>query len=80
MNEIASDKIKPVATDRANDWGKRTEGFLETLGKSYVIRFRSDAGMSPITMGGDNEHNGYWVAINTRVTRLHEFSAEFFDK
>jgi hypothetical protein len=78
MAEISNKSDDPVPRERASDWAKKTEDFLQTLGNSYVVRFRSDAGLTSVLLGrGDVEHNNWWVGVRVRVIRLHEFSAEF---
>jgi hypothetical protein len=68
----------PIPKEQAKAWEKRTVDFLQTVGTSYVSRFSSDAGLPPLVMNGaDDEHNTWWFGIRARVTRLHEFSAEF---
>lgn len=63
----------------AEKWDQESEEFLKNnLGNSYVIRFRSAAGLLPfVTPPGLPAARGqYWEAINFRIQRLDEFSRE----
>jgi hypothetical protein len=71
----SSDKSVPVF--EVNDWRDKSENFLKTLGKSYVIRFRSDAGINSVRYNVTDEQNNWLEFIRTRLIRLHEFSSEY---
>jgi hypothetical protein len=77
-NEILSNVDQPVPEQKINEWANKTEAFLQTLGNSYVVRFRSDAGIMSVTFSkADTVHNNWLVGIRSRLIRLHEFSSEF---
>jgi hypothetical protein len=78
-NAILTSPAVPLEKDKITDWTNRAANFLQTLGPSYVVRFMSNAGLeSALSMNGlDQEHQGWWNSIRIRLTRLHEFSAEF---
>jgi hypothetical protein len=79
-NAIVASPTAPVEKDKIADWIQRTANFLQTLGPSYVTRFTSSAGLESALSPGaslDPEHVGWWNALRIRLTRLHEFSAEF---
>jgi len=61
----------------AESWATSVESFLGTeLGKSYVPRFRSSAGlrMPMATRIQSDEHLKLWTGIYIRIARLEEFS------
>lgn len=61
----------------ADEWAKRSEQFLTTLGPGYVSRFRSDAGlMSGTSLAGNPQRSNLWRIISARVMRLNEIAAE----
>ena len=78
-NAILRSPAAPLETGKIDDWANRAANFLQTLGPSYVVRFMSNAGLeSALSMNGlDQEHQTWWNGITRRLTRLHEFSAEF---
>jgi hypothetical protein len=73
LNMMRSNKQPSI--EQRDKWASETESFLKQLGDSYVTRFRSDAGITDVFTPGGNDFN--WRFVNDRVTRLHEFSAEF---
>jgi hypothetical protein len=79
MNGLSGSPPPPLPTREYTEWLQRTNKFLRTVGPSFAIRFMSDAGLqtnfSPSNM--DQIHAAYWDALRMRLTRLHEFSAEF---
>jgi hypothetical protein len=78
MATILSHPDQPIPIDKINDWAKKSEEFLQTIGKSYVVRFKSDAGIMYVTYTKvDEAHNNWLLFIRPRLIRLHEFSAEF---
>jgi len=79
MAIVSSQPGSPVPENEINDWANRTESFLKKLGNSYVIRFRSTAGLntSLSLTGADKTHNAYWLGLRARITRLNAFASEF---
>jgi hypothetical protein len=79
-NAILASPTAPVQTAKITDWMQRSENFLQTLGTSYVVRFKSDAGLeTSLKPNGDMgwQTLAQWHSVRMRVTRLHQFSAEF---
>jgi len=81
QNEIVSSPTEPLKKDKITDWMQRTANFLRTLGYSFVVRFMSDAGLetnlAPDRLSRGSEQNLYWHSLRNRLSRLHEFSAEY---
>jgi hypothetical protein len=78
MAEIAVKSDNPVPIFKVNDWTNRAEGFLGKLGKSYVVRFKSRAGIMDVSWSNVNAEQNNWLGwIRSRLIRLHEFSAEY---
>jgi len=76
--EIEAETDQSDVYGRIDDWAKRTESFLNTLGPSFVVRFRSDAGMDGLMLVGAHGRRGsYWKGLRNRLTRLNEFSDQF---
>ena len=71
------DTSQPNPTSDANQWGARVEIFLVAmLGQSYVVRFRSEAGILAGQPSLEQERLQYWLGVRNRVVRLQQFSAE----
>jgi hypothetical protein len=76
--QVTLDKNSPLPTTEADQWATKVEGYLaKKLGPSYVIRFRSGAGLPmPAFFNADASKQPLWSGLNTRVARLDQFSAE----
>ena len=78
---LKSSSAKSFQAKKITDWMQQTTDFLNPLGHSYVVRFLSDAGLetslSPSGMAPSSERANYWRSMRNRLTRLHEFSAEY---
>ena len=70
-------KDRELPLEHANDWARRAEEFLATLGPSYVARFRNEIADAISMAGANQERNGLWHAIRSRNSRLDEFMREF---
>jgi hypothetical protein len=72
---------RPVEKEKIAGWMQRTADFLRPLGYSYVVRFMSDAGLeTALSVNGiahGSEQHSYWISVRNRLTRSHEFSAEY---
>lgn len=68
----------PIPLFDINDWSQKSELFLQGLGKSYVVRFNSGAGLGSFTWNDMSVEQNNWLnAIQKHLVRLNEFSAEF---
>jgi len=76
---LVSHLDQPVPETQLNEWATKTETFLQTLGVSYVTRFRSGTGLNTSLSlnGADAAHNSYWLGMRSRLIRLHAFASEF---
>jgi hypothetical protein len=76
---IAATPNGPIPLDEMDNWLKKTQAFLSTLGQSYVARFGSGAGLeTSLSPGGlDDTRVKLWRGFRVYLTRLHEFSSEF---
>ncbi len=68
---------EPPSEKKVKDWAARVETYLtEHCGKTYVSRFRSDAGLGTVGVHPDSNNLLY---VYTRLSRLNEFIGEFRD-
>jgi hypothetical protein len=82
MNDIASRPpgapMSPFDINDINDWSKRCDSFLQELGKSYVVRFNSGAGLGSFSWNNMSAEQNNWLnTIQKHLVRLNEFSGEF---
>jgi len=70
---------EPPPNEEANQWDRRTADYLRTrLDESYVVRFRSDSGLLPLSATGIQSapHRGLADGLHIRLTRLNQFTGE----
>jgi hypothetical protein len=70
--------LEAAPKKQANEWELRTENFLQKLGPDYVVRFRSVAGLLPMTCETcDQARHELYERLYFRASRLAQFIAEF---
>jgi len=78
--KCANEKIPPPE-DEANEWASEVEEFLvRELDRSYVSRFRSDAGV-PFAANSISSvpHRNLWAGVHTRLFQLERFIEQLCD-
>lgn len=77
MDRFGRNEIPMPILDEVG-WVSRIENFLRTnLGELYVNRFNDISGLGSVRGNGtDEQHNAYFNNMNSKITRLEEFSHE----
>jgi hypothetical protein len=78
LQRQCGDESKLAPNKEADDWAADVEKYLrDTLGESYVARFRSHSGL-PMTGNSIQSipHRNLWGGLDTRLARLEQFIEE----